>query len=310
MLFFREFEELKEKLKKENDITSEEAIKIYQISYDRWFPNNEILSSRVSFYYEWGKVVLQKVAEGYRGNFLTSLRFNWDNCNPKLASCMKPITDKILSMIEPIYRATDIIVSAGLRKMFDDGAKENPKPIDLMIDPVRLGYILVYRDLYNVLKKYVPMLHTRDYYFVKNMCLESLPGLDMNTFLSAMIVKLIDAINLPYITIKYVDLNVKSGTMNIQEELFTDETTAKRLDLLRKNENRLIKPLLRQGLIEIKDIGKGEMGVFERSEMIRNVIDISGPVVYDAYSEILRMEKLKEEKERLIEEDDWMEIDR
>ena len=325
-----ELDELTEKLKKENDVTWEEAENIYELTgvgYLRYEfnPVSECYDGKLlTSYVNWGKTALQKVMEGHRGNFLASLRFNWKVNDPKsasmLASCMKPITDRMLPMLDPIDRATDIVVSAGFVKKFDK-TEENSKP--LMIGSPRIGYIRSYQDTdvagrrkpfgyYDVLKEYVPVSFITDFSLLNGIiddCLEK-NGFDlgMEEFLSMVTMYMMDTMNIPYVMVKYADWNAKYKIMNTLEAVLTDEITAKRLDLLADNRDRLVKPLLRDGLVNLK---RDRLGDRLLSRLNLNTVLVAGtPILCDMYSEILRMEKFREEKKKLVEEDGWMEIDR
>ena len=119
---------------------------------------------------------------------------------------------------------------------------------------------------------------------------------------------MMDTMNIPYVMVKYADWNAKYKIMNTLEAVLTDEITAKRLDLLADNRDRLVKPLLRDGLVNLK---RDRLGDRLLSRLNLNTVLVAGtPILCDMYSEILRMEKFREEKKKLVEEDDWMEIDR
>lgn len=325
-----ELDELTEKLKKENDVTWEETENIYELTgvgYLRYEfnPVSECYDGKLlTSYVNWGKTALQKVMEGHRGNFLASLRFNWEVNDPKsasmLASCMKPITDRMLPMLDPIDRATDIIVSAGFVKKFDK-TEENSKP--LMIGSPRIGYIRSYRDTdvagrrkpfgyYDILKEYAPVSFITDFSLAMGIvddCSEK-DGfyLDISTFLSMATIKMMDAINIPYVMVKYADWNAKYKIMNTLEVILTDEAMARRLDLLADGKDRLVMSLLRDGLVNFQ---RDKLGDRLFSQLNLNMALVAGTsVLCNMYSEIQRMEELKEEKKKLVEEDDWMEIDR
>ncbi len=325
-----ELDELTEKLKKENDVTWEEAENIYELTgvdYLRYEfnPVSEYYDGKLlTSYVNWGKTALQKVMEGHRGNFLASLRFNWKEDDPKsasmLASCMKPITDRMLPMLDPIDRATDIVVSAGFVKKFDK-TEGNSKP--LMIGSPRIGYIRSYQDTditgrrkpfgyYDVLKEYVPVSYITDFSLLNGIiddCLEK-DGfcLKTTTFLSMATMKMMDVMDIPYVTVKYADWNAKYKIMNTLEAVLTDEATAKRLDLLANGRDKLVMSLLRGRLVNFQ---RDKLGDYLLSRLNLNTVLVAGtPILCDMYSEILRMEKFREEKKKLVEEDDWMEIDR
>lgn len=321
-----ELDELTEKLKKENDVTWEEAENIYELTgvdYLRYEfnPVSEYYDGKLlTSYVNWGKTALQKVMEGHRGNFLTSLRFNWSVGVPKFASYMKPITDRMLPILDPIDRATDIVVSAGFVKKFDK-TEENSKP--LMIGSPRIGYIRSYQETdvasrrkpfgyYDILKEYVPVSYITDFSLLNGIiddCLEK-DGfcLKTTTFLSMATIKMMDAMNIPYVMVKYADWNAKYKIMNTLEVILTDEVTAKRLDLLADNRDRLVKPLLRDGLVNFQ---RDKLGDRLFSQLNLNIALVAGTsVLCDMYSEIQRMEELKEEKKKLVEEDGWLEIER
>ena len=323
-----ELDELTEKLKKENDVIWEETENIYELTgvgYLRYEfnPVSECYDGKLlTSYVNWGKTALQKVMEGHRGNFLASLRFNWKVNDPKsasmLASCMKPITDRMLPMLDPIDRATDIVVSAGFVKKFDK-TEENSKP--LMIGSPRIGYIRSYRDTdvagrrkpfgyYDILKEYVPVSFITDFSLAMGIvddCSEK-DGFDlgMERFLSMATIKMMDAMNIPYVMVKYADWNAKYKIMNTLEVILTDEVTAKRLDLLADNRDRLVKPLLRDGLVNFQ---RDKLGDRLFSQLNLNIALVAGTsVLCDMYSEILRIEKLKEEKAKEADNDEWLEI--
>jgi len=325
-----ELDELTEKLKKENDVTWEETENIYELTgvgYLRYEfnPVSECYDGKLlTSYVNWGKTALQKVMEGHRGNFLASLRFNWKVNDPKsasmLASCMKPITDRMLPMLDPIDRATDIVVSAGFVKKFDK-TEENSKP--LMIGSPRIGYVRSYRDVdisgrrkpfgyYDILKEYVPVSYITDFSLLNGIiddCLEK-DGFDlgMEEFLSMATMKMMDVMDIPYVTVKYADWNAKYKIMNTLEAVLTDEATAKRLDLLANGRDKLVMSLLRGRLVNFQ---RDKLGDYLLSRLNLNTVLVAGtPILCDMYSEILRMEKFREEKKKLVEEDDWMEIDR